>query len=541
MVGNYTLETSNHFLFSGSQFMAVFLRVIFVTTLCLATTHVGAQHDPQRNATRHIVKGDYAKAEKELAKANAAESETKFVQMMLALEKDDLEQAEWLMREGVAAGLPVERLVAGPRSILKKLHAGVAYQELMKQHQPALLHGPMLGSVTDRAATVWLRTAKAADVSVRYREVGKKHLPGQTKVYRTRAAEDFTAAVRLNGLAPKTRYDYWIVVDGNESPVENAMLTTFPEENRAASFSVCFGGGAGFVPQWERMWDVIGGHQPHAMLMLGDNVYIDDPEHSETSHYCYYRRQSRPEWRRFTARTAMYSIYDDHDFGTNDCVPGAEIESPVWKRKVWRIFQQNWVNPAYGGGEAQPGCWYDFMIGDVHFIMLDGRYYRSRKPQPSMLGDVQKRWLLETLKRSSGTFKVIASPVPFTANIKPGSKDPWDGYADEREEIFQFLEKEKVDGVLLICADRHRTDLRVTKRSQGYDLFEFESSRLTNRHTHSVVKTPGLIWGYNNKCSFARMEFNTQLAVPEIRMEARSIDDELMHSYTLTLDQLKHR
>jgi alkaline phosphatase D len=42
--------------------------------------------------------------------------------------------------------------------------------------------------------------------------------------------------------------------------------------------------------------------------MLGDNVYIDQPEHSLCQHYCYYRRQSRPEWRRFTARTAIYSI-----------------------------------------------------------------------------------------------------------------------------------------------------------------------------------------------------------------------------------------
>ena len=55
---------------------------------------------------------------------------------------------------------------------------------------------------------------------------------------------------------------------------------------------------------------------------------------------------------------------------------------------LWRIFFFYWANPAYGGGDAQPGCWYDFVIGDVHFIMLDGRYYRTRKPQPSMLGPV---------------------------------------------------------------------------------------------------------------------------------------------------------
>ena len=521
--------------------MAKLLCVMSVTAVWLTAAVVSAQHDPQRNATRHIMQGDFAKATQELAKADDAAAETKFVKLMLALAQDDLEQAELEMTAALDAGLPFERLVAGPKPTLGKLQQLASYRALFAKRDTTVLHGPMLGAVSDRAATVWLRTAKSAEVSIRYREVGKQDLPQQTKAVRAVAANDFAALIRLEDLSPNTRYDYWIVVDGKQAPLEQATVTTFPREGAAAKFSVCFGGGAGFVPQWERMWDVIREHQPLAMLMLGDNVYIDDPKHLATGRYCYYRRQSRPEWRRLTARTAMFSIYDDHDFGTNDCVPGAEIETPAWKREVWRVFRQNWANPAYGGGEEQPGCWYDFMIGDVHFVMLDGRYYRTRQPQPSMLGAAQKRWLFDTLKRSTGTFKVIASPVPFTENIKPGSKDPWDGYASEREEIFRFLETEKIDGVFLICADRHRTDLRVTERPQGYDLFEFESSRLTNRHTHPVVKTPGLLWGYKDKCSFARMEFDTQSEVPKVRMEARSIDDEQMHTYTLRLDQLKHR
>lgn len=520
--------------------MAKLLCVMVVTTVWLSAGMATGQHDPQRNATRHIMKREFSKAERELAKADADAAETRFVKLMLSLEQDDFAGAETEMQAALDAGLPFERLVVGPKPILGKLRQVERYQQLLQEHAPVVLHGPMLGAVTDRTASVWLRTAKSAEVAIRYREFGKKHLPERTVPVRTVATDDFTAVVRLEKLLPDTRYDYWIVVDGKEVAMEHATLTTFPREGRPANFSVCFGGGAGFVPQWERMWEVIRGHRPNAMLMLGDNVYIDDPEHLATGHYCYYRRQSRPEWRKLTAQTAMYSIYDDHDFGTNDCVPGAEIDTPAWKRKVWQVFRQNWANPGYGGGEDQPGCWYDFMIGDVHFMMLDGRYYRTRKPKPSMLGDVQKRWLLETLKRSQGTFKVIASPVPFTENIKPGSKDPWDGYAAEREEIFRFIEKEKISGVLLICADRHRTDLRITKRSQGYDLFEFESSRLTNRHTHPVVKTPGLVWGYKDKCSFARMIFDTQASMPVVRMEARSIDDELVHTYVLRLDQLKH-
>ncbi len=156
-----------------------------------------------------------------------------------------------------------------------------------------------------------------------------------------------------------------------------------------------------------------------------------------------------------------------------------------------------------------------------------------------MLGTVQKAWLKQTLQDSDGTFKVLASPVPWAANIKPGSRDPWDGFAAEREEIFSFIESEKIPGVFLISADRHRTDLRTTERPGGYTLFEFESSKLTNRHTHKVVETPGLIWGYNKKCSFGLMHFDTSAADPQVSFDCITIDGEVVHSYTLPLSKLK--
>ena len=189
-----------------------------------------------------------------------------------------------------------------------------------------------------------------------------------------------------------TRYRYQVSVDQQQTGAP-AEFQTFPKQNTASRFSIAFGGGAGFTPQYERMWTTIGRHSPDALLLLGDNVYIDDPTHPLSQRYCYYRRQSQPEWKGLVATTSVFTIYDDHDFGTNDCIPGPAIESPAWKRPVWEVFSQNWNNPSYGGGAKQPGCWYDFQIGDVHFIMLDGRYYRDLAGG-SMLGPVQKKCCL---------------------------------------------------------------------------------------------------------------------------------------------------
>ncbi|MBM82803.1 MAG: alkaline phosphatase [Planctomycetaceae bacterium] len=509
---------------------------LFATILLVNVTW--AQHDPQRNAVRLIAAGNYDKATKEIGKGEE-HYETSFVKMLLALKQGQIETAVAHADEALKAGMPFGRLVAGPRPDLKPLYSTDQFKKWAADHSKLkLLHGPMLGAVTDSGASIWLRTAQAAKVKIQV-SVGDKAI--ETIEQLTSDKSDFTAVFRLKKLQPSTAYDYQVVIDGQTVPTKGTTIRTFAAKGEASKFNVGFGGGAGYVPKWEYMWNTISALKPDAFLMLGDNVYIDDPTEALTNRYCYYRRQSRPEWRQFVAGTSMFAIYDDHDFGMNDCVPGPEIESPPWKRTVWNTFRQNWVNPYYGGGEKQPGCWHDFTIGDVHFILLDGRYYRTRKPTPSMLGPVQKKWLFETLKKSKSTFKVLCSPVPWTKGIKPGSRDPWDGYAEEREEVFRFIEDNRIEGLFLVAADRHRTDLRITKRPNGYDLYEFESSKLTNRHTHGVVKTPGLVWGYNKTCSFGWMEFDTTADDPKVQFIAITIDGERVHTAELRRSQLRSR
>ena len=190
----------------------------------------------------------------------------------------------------------------------------------------------------------------------------------------------------------------------------------------------------------------------------------------------------------------------DSDFTTNDGWGGPDIEEPKWKREVWKIFKDNYDNPYYGGGEKQPGCWFDFWIGKVHFVLIDGRYYREspKLKKPSMLGSSQMRWLKDSLKKPA-TFKVLCTNVPMTPNVKPGSKDTWDGYAQERDSIFRFIAEQKIPGVVILSADRHRSDAyKIDTKIEGmYSLYEWQSSRLTNQHVHGLIKHS--LFGYNEK------------------------------------------
>jgi alkaline phosphatase D len=473
---------------------------------------------------------------------NPGDLESLYVLAVAHARRKEPDQAMAYVKKAVEAGLPVGRFHAGPRSLLKPLTDSEAFRAFAAQHPVELIHGPVVGSVTDSRARFWVRTVHEVPVQVLLGTSQEMNAPVRSPVVRTRADADFTAVVEVTGLKANTRYLYQVLIDGKpEKLAPQPSFRTFPKPGEKCRFQVGFGGGAGYTPQHERMWDTLHSRKLTAFLTLGDNVYIDTPKVPATQRYCYYRRQSRPEYRRFTGSCPIFAIWDDHDFATNDCLGSAERNEPPWKIPVWRVFRENFVNPAYGGGEKEPGVWFDWAIGDVDFLMLDCRYYRVRGKgtKPTMLGPVQKKWFLDRLGRSKATFKVLASSVPWTEGTKPGSKDTWDGFGEERDEILSFLERSGIEGVFLISADRHRSDAYKTEREAGYPLYEASSSRLTNIHTHGLIKHA--LFGYNKKCSFGLLTFDTTKADPELTYEVVNIDNEVMHTLRIKRSQLSFK
>jgi len=415
-------------------------------------------------------------------------------------------------------------------------------QAQIKKHGLQLFSGPTLGCVTATSAKFWVRTAGKAEVVVELRPLKRPDdAPLRTPAITTKATVDFTGVATVQGLEPLTEYAYQVLLSGKPMLQKPAVFRTSPGKGQAAQFSVAFGGGSRIVPKHEHIWDTIAKRRPAAFLFLGDNIYIDDPTHRNRQRLYYYRRQLRPEFRRMAAGASLYAIWDDHDFGVNDCQGGPDPFSPDWKVPVWKVFQENWVNPYYGGGSQQPGCWFDFSIGDVDFFMTDGRYYRDFKHKNtadrSMLGPVQKKWLMEKLKASTATFKVVASGTLWTETADKGGRDSWWGAKEEREEIFHLIDQEKIGGVILLSADRHRTDVYKIDRPHGYPLYEFETSKLTNNHTHGTRKPA--VFSYNQGNFYGLLTFDTQPADPTITFRCITIDDAEVYKLELKRSQLE--
>ena len=437
----------------------------------------------------------------------------------------------------------LSRFIGGTKTGLEALQ-GHPLMDALKAKASPVAQGPMLGRLTGEGVHVWVRTVGAAEVRVAVSQKAEDFSEAAlSEAVETSENSDFTAEIPVTGLKPNTDYHYRVLV-GDQSATDAALPThsfaTKSAPHEGVKLRIAFGGGAGYVPQNERAFDTIRETKPDALFLLGDNIYSDDPDSPAMQHYCYYRRQARPEFSRLVASTPVYSIWDDHDFGLNDCVEGPEIDVPAWKRPVYEVFRNNWVNPAYGGGDAQPGCYYDFYIGDVHVIMLDGRFYRNLDPsagEVSMLGKVQRDWLLETIRDSKGTFKILCSPVPWVYRAKGDSQDTWNGYKEERTIIFDFLKEQKVEGVVLMSADRHRSDLWRIDRDGTYPFYEFNSSRLTNQHVHKTMEQA--LFSYNAKQSFGLVDIDTTLDDPKVTYSVVSIDGEVVNTFSVPRSELR--
>jgi alkaline phosphatase D len=385
----------------------------------------------------------------------------------------------------------------------------------------------------------WVRTAGESAVRMKaWMGCDTADIISSTEVFST-AEKDFTAVLELTGLEPESTYQYNILIDG--FPVFDDQdipdFTTGRTNGSPGTFRVAFGGGAGYNPEAEKIWTSILDRNPDALLLLGDNVYVDMPEMPGPFHdYTYYRRQSRPEFRSLISRIPVYSIWDDHDAGIDDIWMGPYVQQPDWKVPMIKHYQRNWVNPGYGT-EEWPGCWFSFIQGDIEFFMLDGRTYRTNPfgPDPTMLGPVQKEWLIEKLELSTARIKVLVSPVPWNYRAKPGSHDTWDGFRKERDEIFRLISDKGINSVVLMSADRHRSEVWEVEWEGDYPIYEFLSSRLTNMHFHDNM--PGAIFSYNDLQSFGLLTFSTKMEPPEAHFEIINLHGESVYENTFIIGQ----
>ena len=227
------------------------------------------------------------------------------------------------------------------------------------------------------------------------------------------------------------------------------------------------------------------------MIWLGDNWYLDKDE-SKTVGGLWKKAVSQrnaPSLQRISQNMTEYAIWDDHDFGDND-----SYKSFPLKNMSRNIFINMWkFNPSYG--LYNDGIYTSFHYKNVLFVLLDDRWWRDRdkkrsnvgnvlpfmkgKPNPNkkMLGDQQMAWLKKTLASDNSDFKIIVNGSQMLNPIS--KKDCFVHFPVEYNELLQFIDTQKIKGVLFLSGDRHFGEITQLKRANNYPLYDITTSSLT--------------------------------------------------------------
>ncbi len=211
------------------------------------------------------------------------------------------------------------------------------------------------------------------------------------------------------------------------------------------------------------VWDEIRAEKPDALLLLGDNIYLDHNNHTVAADLSaelkglYAAQSAEPSFAALRADMKargkpVIAIYDDHDFLGNDRCGG---ESQQLLRVAARAELIAAFNPPRTGADVYSSQ----VLGPVRLIVLDTRYYRetvaaSASDRSAILGAAQWTWLEAELGRNDTTFAVIGSSTTFHHHA---GTEAWEFYPAAFARLRDLL-RGRV-GALVLSGDIHHNAL----------------------------------------------------------------------------------
>ena len=429
-------------------------------------------------------------------------------------------------------------LATSPRATYEQVAKDAEVRRLAAELKMKHLGGPMLGCLSPDGATVWVRTLQPASVTVKA-EVG-----GQVKTFgpsKSTYDSDLSALVKVTGLPAGSKTPYKVFVDGEPITMQdNAVITTPPTSTKTTTritFGTC-------PHRWglgnEQLMDTILGRDSIAMIMSGD-IGAQGRRNNLAMHRADYAlRDMHPAWQKLVAATPVYTSWDDHDYFSNDQWGIPPNMTDADRRGVRDVYTKSWNNTSYGIEETGEGIFQHTTVGPVDIILPDSRYCREKEGKHCYLGKREMAWLKDTLKSCKGQFIIMTNSTMWSDFVSNG-KDSWGRYDPEgREELFSFIENEKIAGTLLTSGDRHGARVFSIPRPSGYSFYEFEPACLGGRvgpPAKSDAWTTQL-YGTSGKYAFGEFTFNTELDDPEVTFNLIGEAGNLMYDLTLARSKL---
>lgn len=230
----------------------------------------------------------------------------------------------------------------------------------------------------------------------------------------------------------------------------------------------------------QKVWDDVLAHQPDALLLLGDNIYMDYgtslgaprkwsiEKFHRKMHARYAAQWAVESFRRLIAAVPVIgTTWDDHDFAWNNTggrMTGKKSAVPADKVQVSRglhlqfraHLRQRPPGDDYPSAPSLEDLFADPALGineeietdDVLILMIDGRTYREdKKKEKTQLGAAQRDWIASRIAAWPGV-TVLGSGSPLTEG-----KEHWDKYSD-----LDWFKEQAFAKTVVVSGDVHRNE-----------------------------------------------------------------------------------
>lgn len=306
------------------------------------------------------------------------------------------------------------------------------------------------------------------------------------------------------------------------------------------------------------IWDAINANRPELFIFLGDNIY-GDTEDMALLRARYGQLSQQPGYQRLLAQTPVIATWDDHDYGANDA--GREYPQKIASKQIFLDF---FGEPLASERRLRTGGLYTAYtygpIGQrVQIILLDTRWdrtglarvsdeeYAKRRrewigpytattdPAARLLGEDQWHWLAEQLQQPA-ELRLIATSIPF---LQEGTGwENWSNFPLEHARLATLLRERSADGVIFLTGDTHRGQFSKRTDLGRYPLLEVNASGLTE-NVDWPAPDRSRLGGVYTEDNFGLIRIDWRQADPEITMEIRAVDNDLVLQNTIRLSELQ--
>jgi alkaline phosphatase D len=371
------------------------------------------------------------------------------------------------------------------------------------------LDGVASGDPGPTAVTFWSRLTTERPRSgarlIIARDQGMRKVVS-TRVVPTGRAINGTVKARVGKLKPSSEY-FYVWESGNDVS-DVGRVRTLPHPTSTQPLNIAFSSCQNYAHGFFSPHLHAAAQDLDLYLFLGDYIYAEGRrpqpgdariEDFDANDLRSYRRKyklyrSDPALRELHRLHPSVHVWDDHEV-ENNYTDFRPAPSPLQRSAAYRSAFE-WLPRIVDPGDRFR-IYRRIPLGrTAEVFLLDERQYRTvdENGQPvRLLGEKQRRWLVNALKTSQATWKIVANSVVI-APMDYGngeSSDNWGGFEQARRTLLAELEAAGVSNVVFASGDAHVYMLNLL--ASDADSFRTDPSRRPSavEYVGGSITSPG--------------------------------------------------